>query len=198
MATLPKKALDDFITAQLQRHSPPLSADKHATAALRACAAEFLKLVIRESAQAPTMTLDHVVNALTALGFDIVADERALQQILVNLLTNAVKFTRAHGEVRVRAYREVDGSTIVAVEDTGIGISPADMAHVFESFGQARHDIVATGERGTGLGLPIVKGLVEAHGGTFTIESAVGVGTKAMVKFPPERAAGDRGRDQAA
>jgi len=129
---------------------------------------------------------------------DIVADERALQQILVNLLTNAVKFTRAHGEVRVRAYREVDGSTIVAVEDTGIGISPADMAHVFESFGQARHDIVATGERGTGLGLPIVKGLVEAHGGTFTIESAVGVGTKAMVKFPPERAAGDRGRDQAA
>jgi len=75
MATLPKKALDDFITAQLQRHSPPLSADKHATAALRACAAEFLKLVIRESAQAPKMTLDNVVSALTALGFDIIADE---------------------------------------------------------------------------------------------------------------------------
>jgi two-component system cell cycle sensor histidine kinase PleC len=69
---------------------------------------------------------------------------------------------------------------------------------VFESFGQARHDIVAAGERGTGLGLPIVKGLVDAHGGTFTLESAPGVGTKAVVSFPPERAVGDRGREQAA
>jgi signal transduction histidine kinase len=129
---------------------------------------------------------------------DIVADERALQQILLNLLTNAVKFTRDHGEVTVRVHREISGSTIVAVEDTGIGIAPADMAHVFESFGQARHDIVATGERGTGLGLPIVRGLVEAHGGTFTIESTVGIGTRAVVTFPPDRAVDDRGQDQAA
>jgi signal transduction histidine kinase len=128
----------------------------------------------------------------------IVADERALQQILVNLLTNAVKFTRSGGQVNVRVDREADASTIVVIEDTGIGIKPADMDHVFQSFGQARHDIVATQDRGTGLGLPIVKGLVEAHGGTFTIESTVGVGTKAVVRFPPRRAAGDRGRDQAA
>jgi signal transduction histidine kinase len=128
----------------------------------------------------------------------IVADERALQQILVNLLTNAVKFTGAQGEVRVRAHREADGSTIVSVEDTGIGINPADMPHVLESFGQARHDIAATGERGTGLGLPIVKGLVEAHGGTLTIESEVDIGTKAIVSFPPERNGRNRDRNRAA
>ncbi len=128
----------------------------------------------------------------------ILADERALQQILVNLLTNAVKFTGAQGEVRVRAYREADGSTVVSVEDTGVGINPADMAHVFESFGQARHDVVAAGERGTGLGLPIVKGLVEAHGGAFTLQSEVDVGTKAIVSFPPERSVDRRGRRRAA
>jgi signal transduction histidine kinase len=128
----------------------------------------------------------------------IVGDERALQQILINLLTNAVKFTRGGGQVSVRVYREMDGSTSVVIEDTGIGISPADMDHVFESFGQARHDIAAAGERGTGLGLPIVQGLVEAHGGTFMIESTVGIGTKAVVTFPPDRAADDRDRDQAA
>ena len=128
----------------------------------------------------------------------IVADERALQQILVNLLTNAVKFTRSAGQVNVCVRREADGSTIIVVEDTGIGIKPADMDHVFESFGQARHDVVATQERGTGLGLPIVKGLVVAHGGAFTIESTVGVGTKAVVRFPPHRAVDDRGQDRAA
>ena len=130
----------------------------------------------------------------------VVADERALQQILVNLLTNAVKFTAAQGEVRVRAYREAGGSTIVAVEDTGAGINPADMTRIFESFGQGRHDIAAAHERGTGLGLPIVKGLVEAHGGAITIESEVDIGTKAIVRFPPERSVAitDRaGRDKA-
>jgi signal transduction histidine kinase len=128
----------------------------------------------------------------------IFADERALQQILVNLLTNAVKFTEVQGEVRVRVYREVDGSTIIVVEDTGIGINPADMSHVFESFGQARHDIAPTDERGTGLGLPIVKGLVEAHGGTFTIESEVDIGTRAIVSFPPERNVDRHGQGRAA
>jgi len=119
---------------------------------------------------------------------EMVADERALQQILVNLLTNAVKFTRAGGEVRVQMSRGLDGATDIAVEDTGIGIRSEDLSRVLQSFGQGRHDVAATNERGTGLGLPIVKGLVEAHGGTFRIESIVGVGTKAVLSFPPERA----------
>jgi len=128
----------------------------------------------------------------------IVADERALQQILVNLLTNAVKFTGAEGEVRVRSWREADGATVLAIEDTGIGIHRADMEDIFQSFGRGRHDVAAKGERGTGLGLPIVKGLVEAHGGTIRIESEVDVGTKAIVRFPPERAALDHGHEKAA
>jgi len=129
---------------------------------------------------------------------ELIADERALQQILLNLLTNAVKFTRPGGEIRVRVCRESDNSTVVAIEDTGIGIKPEDMAHVLQSFGQARHDIVVNQDRGTGLGLPIVKGLVEAHGGKFAVESVVDMGTKATVTFPPERSANHRDQVQAA
>jgi signal transduction histidine kinase len=124
----------------------------------------------------------------TAVALEIIADERALQQILVNLLTNAVKFTRGGGAIRVCALRNAAGSTTIVIEDTGIGIKPEDMTRVLQSFGQGRHDVAATNERGTGLGLPIVKGLVEAHGGTFQIESTIGVGTKAILTFPPERA----------
>jgi two-component system cell cycle sensor histidine kinase PleC len=127
----------------------------------------------------------------------IMADERAIHQILVNLLTNAVKFTPDGGSVTIEAYCARGGPIVVTIEDTGIGISPDDMAHVFESFGQGRHDI-ATRERGTGLGLPIVKGLVEAHGGTFEIESTVDVGTRAIVSFPPERVLGSHTRERAA
>jgi two-component system cell cycle sensor histidine kinase PleC len=123
----------------------------------------------------------------------IVADERALQQILINLLTNAVKFTPAGGEIGVHIGREEDGATVVTVEDTGVGIRPEDMARALQSFGQGRHDI-ATDEHGTGLGLPIVKGLVEAHGGTFRIESRRGVGTRAIVRLPPSRDGGLCGR----
>jgi two-component system cell cycle sensor histidine kinase PleC len=118
---------------------------------------------------------------------DVVADERALQQVLINLLTNAVKFTHAGGAVSARVYRKPEGSIVVAIEDTGTGIKPEDMLHVLESFGRGRHDIAAADERGTGLGLPIVKALVEAHGGTFALESKFGVGTKAIVSFPADR-----------
>jgi two-component system cell cycle sensor histidine kinase PleC len=114
------------------------------------------------------------------------ADERALKQILLNLLSNAVKFTPPGGTVSVFAYMENDGGLTFGVRDTGLGIAEDDIGLVFQSFGQGRHDVV-TLDKGTGLGLPIVKGLVEAHGGAVVLESKVGVGTCVTVHLPASR-----------
>jgi signal transduction histidine kinase len=114
------------------------------------------------------------------------ADERAVKQILLNLISNSMKFTRPFGEVIVSAKITKDSELVLAVEDTGVGISPEDTEWVFENFGQGRHD-AATTDKGTGLGLPIVKGLVEAHGGRVELESTVGVGTMVSAYFPAER-----------
>jgi two-component system cell cycle sensor histidine kinase PleC len=115
------------------------------------------------------------------------ADERAVKQVLLNLLSNAVKFTPAGGSVTSFARAEDDGRIALGVRDTGVGIAKEDQALVFQKFGQGRHDIV-TADQGTGLGLPIVKGLVEAHGGSIVLESEVGVGTTVTARFPATRA----------
>ncbi|HAJ47224.1 MAG TPA: hypothetical protein DCL54_11665 [Alphaproteobacteria bacterium] len=114
------------------------------------------------------------------------ADERAMRQVAMNLATNAIKFTPPGG--RVCCYFEAcaDGSAILRLSDTGRGIHPADLATVFESFGQGRHDR-AVKERGTGLGLPIVRGIMRAHGGDATIESTLGKGTTVSLKLPASR-----------
>ncbi|HAH11895.1 MAG TPA: hypothetical protein DCL48_17500, partial [Alphaproteobacteria bacterium] len=113
------------------------------------------------------------------------ADQRAVRQILLNLLSNAVKFTPACGSVTLSAQACSLGGVLISVSDTGIGIPKQDLARVFEPFGQGQHDI-AVREKGTGLGLPIVKGLVEAHGGNVTLTSTVGKGTTVTVWFPPQ------------
>ncbi|MDE3116285.1 MAG: hypothetical protein KGL26_11840 [Pseudomonadota bacterium] len=115
------------------------------------------------------------------------ADQRAIKQILFNLLSNAMKFTPPGGTVRVFAYcDDDDGAVRFGVSDTGIGIAPEDQARVFEKFGQGRHDVV-TAHKGTGLGLAIVKGLVSAHGATIALESDIGTGTCVTVTMPPSR-----------
>lgn len=114
------------------------------------------------------------------------ADERALRQILVNLISNAIKFTPAGGCVTLFAGRGDDGRLAFGVDDTGIGIAEEDQARVFERFGQGRHD-VATADKGTGLGLAIVKGFAEAHDGEVELKSALGAGTRVTVHLPAER-----------
>ena len=120
------------------------------------------------------------------------ADERAMRQVLLNLLSNAIKFTPKDGTVSVSA--EMGSSVFgpkgltMTVEDTGIGIKKEDMSVVLEAFGQVRvEDLAMTAprEQGTGLGLPIVRGLLEAHGGKFVLESEFGVGTRAIMHLPP-------------
>ncbi len=116
----------------------------------------------------------------------VFVDERAFKQIVLNLLSNAVKFTPPAGRVQLHARLERGGMLSLTVSDTGIGIADEDQQRVFENFGQGRHD-VASVDKGTGLGLPIVKGLIAAHGGSVRLESSVGVGTSVTISLPPER-----------
>ena len=112
------------------------------------------------------------------------ADERRIRQVLLNLLSNAVKFTPQHGTVRLSVTR-CEAGVAIAVADTGIGIAPRDIPVALDRFGQIDSRLSRKYE-GTGLGLPLSKRLVELHGGTLTIESAVGVGTTVTVILPAD------------
>jgi two-component system, cell cycle sensor histidine kinase PleC len=116
----------------------------------------------------------------------LIGDERALMQVMLNLLSNALKFTPAGGSITSFARSTSRGEVEFGVRDSGIGIAAEDLGLVFETFGQARHDALS-GDKGTGLGLPIVKGIVESHGGTIALESAPGKGTCVTVTLPAAR-----------
>jgi two-component system phosphate regulon sensor histidine kinase PhoR len=116
---------------------------------------------------------------------DVSADHDRLEQILINLVDNAVKYTDAGGRVTVAA-RHVDALVEIAVRDTGVGIPPADLPRITERF--YRVDKARSRELGgTGLGLAIVKHLVIAHGGELTIESEPGKGTTVRLTLPTTR-----------
>jgi PAS domain S-box-containing protein len=114
------------------------------------------------------------------------ADERGVKQMLLNLLSNAVKFTPGGGQVTVSAGLRGDGSLAVSIEDTGIGIAPEDIPRALAPFSQVDSALTRRYE-GTGLGLPLVKSLIELHDGTLELASEEGRGTLATVVFPPAR-----------
>jgi signal transduction histidine kinase len=116
----------------------------------------------------------------------LLADERALKQILLNLLTNATKFTPTGGNVTLTARSLDDGGVQLRVTDNGIGIPTADLDRVLLPFVQLESSL-ARKVPGTGLGLPLVKSLVELHGGRFSLRSELGSGTTAEVYLPKER-----------
>jgi two-component system cell cycle sensor histidine kinase PleC len=113
-------------------------------------------------------------------------DERKLRQVLLNLVSNAIKFTPMGGEVHLGTGRDDDGNVLIRVVDTGIGIAPEDMPKVFSAFGQIDNAWSRRYE-GTGLGIPLAKAMIELHGGMLTISSNVGSGTTVTVKLPRER-----------
>jgi PAS domain S-box-containing protein len=115
------------------------------------------------------------------------ADHLRFRQILLNLMSNAVKFTLPGGRVSVSAAIEADGA-VIAIEDTGIGMNVEDIAIALEPFRQIDGALNRRFD-GTGLGLPLAKALVELHGGSLTIQSAPSVGTKVRVRLPLERIA---------
>ncbi len=114
----------------------------------------------------------------------LVADRKAVMKILLNLLSNAVKFTPPGGTARVAAAGEGDGTVVLTVADTGIGIAPEAMDRVFDPFQQGDMGLNRQHE-GVGLGLAITRTLVLLHGGAITLDSAPGQGTTATVRFPP-------------
>ena len=118
------------------------------------------------------------------------ADQRALKQMLVNLLTNAIKFTPAGGRVRLEAALSGDGALTVEIVDTGIGMSAEQINRALEPFGRIDSAFNRSRE-GTGLGLPLVKALIEAQGGRLEIDSAPGAGTTTRLVFPKERVGGE-------
>lgn len=117
---------------------------------------------------------------------DLYGDERRITQILLNLLSNAVKFTGQGGTVGVSAVRTADGGLSVSVMDAGIGMTPEELDKAMTQFGRVRAD-GAPVQEGTGLGLPLTKGLAELHGAAFHIDSERGRGTTARVVFPAAR-----------
>ncbi|MEX1204136.1 MAG: PAS domain S-box protein [Dongiaceae bacterium] len=113
-------------------------------------------------------------------------DPRAAKQILLDLLSNALKFTPAGGAVTVAAERLADGGAALRVSDTGIGIAAVDIPRILTPFVQVECTMTRQ-HAGTGLGLPIAKALVEMHGGELSIESAPGHGTTVSARFGPSR-----------
>ena len=122
----------------------------------------------------------------------LVADRRLMLQALLNLASNAVKFTERGGRVDIRADVTASGGIAIAVSDTGIGMSAEDVARVGEPFLQIDGRLARKFE-GTGLGLVISKRLIELHSGTLNIESELGRGTTMTISLPASRTAGERG-----
>jgi two-component system cell cycle sensor histidine kinase PleC len=114
------------------------------------------------------------------------ADERGVRQICLNLLSNAIKFTPQGGEIWLKVGWTASGGQYLLVKDTGPGIPEEEISIVLASFGQGSNAIKSA-EQGAGLGLPIVQGLVDLHGGSLNLKSKLREGTEVIVAFPPER-----------
>ncbi len=144
---------------------------------------EAIKMMM-DRANAGEITL---TNAIQDRSRVVLADERRLKQVVINLLSNAVKFTPPGGAISVDSEIAADESLLIRVSDTGIGMSAGEIANAMEKFGQnKRGEIMQSGE-GTGLGLPLVKGLLDAHDGDMEIESAPDKGTTVTARLPAER-----------
>jgi PAS domain S-box-containing protein len=140
--------------------------------------------LVRERARQGKVALEaHVPDGLPALR----GDERAVRQVLLNFLSNAVKFTPEGGRVSVCATFDAARGFVLSVSDTGIGMSPKEIEIAFSPFGQI-DSALSRKHEGTGLGLPITRALVRLHAGDVTIESAPKCGTTVTAHFPATRA----------
>ena len=140
-----------------------------------------LRMMQGQAAEAD-VSIDREIEARLPM---IRADKRRVQQVLINLVSNAVKFTSAGGKIEVRALR-VGDEIGMSVTDTGIGIAAEDIPKAFELFRQIDSQLSRKYE-GTGLGLPLARQLMELHCGRLVLESEVNVGTTVTIYFPSER-----------
>lgn len=138
----------------------------------------LIRTRISDAQQTLTLTLAHPLI--------VHADRRALKQILLNLLSNAQKFTPPKGEITVTTSLLDNGDFVMSVRDTGIGIDPKNIPFILSPFGQI-DNAMSRKYKGTGLGLSLVKSLAEMHGGCIKITSELGKGTQVSVEFPAKR-----------
>jgi len=115
----------------------------------------------------------------------VFADSQRLEQVLGNLLSNALRYTPSGGRIVVRAWADEQGAAL-AVQDSGVGIAPDDLPHVFERFYRADPSR-SRADGGSGLGLAIVKQIVEAHGGQVEVQSLPEQGATFTVRLPVEK-----------
>jgi signal transduction histidine kinase len=113
-------------------------------------------------------------------------DERKTMQMVLNLVTNAIKFSLEGGRIDIICRADRVGGLSITVVDAGIGIAEKDLGRVLEAFEQADSSL-SRRQQGTGLGLPLVRAMMELHGGTFELSSTVGEGTRAKITFPADR-----------
>jgi two-component system, cell cycle sensor histidine kinase PleC len=113
-------------------------------------------------------------------------DETRLRQILLNLISNAIKFTDVGGAIVLAAKRRADGAVCFEIRDTGVGMSAEEIDVAFQPFGQVESDHNRS-HQGTGLGLPLARRLVELHGGSLRLTSKKGCGTTVRVTLPAWR-----------
>ncbi|HEV2160615.1 MAG TPA: ATP-binding protein [Stellaceae bacterium] len=144
---------------------------------------ETIVRVFSERAEAGRLALSSELPVET---ITLSADQRALRHILLNLLSNAVKFTPVGGDVVVRLARLPDGNVELAVADTGIGMTDEHIAVALTPFAQVENAYTRKYD-GTGLGLPLVKSLVELHGAALAIDSRLGAGTVVRINFGAAR-----------
>jgi signal transduction histidine kinase len=117
----------------------------------------------------------------------LLLDQRLIKQSLINLLSNAIKFSPEGDKVAVDVAKGPEGAVLLSVADRGIGIAEDDIPSVLQPFIQVE-SAFSRSHQGTGLGLPLAKSFIEAHGGRLQIDSRVGHGTRVTLHIPPERA----------
>jgi two-component system, cell cycle sensor histidine kinase PleC len=138
---------------------------------------DVLRLVTARAAESK-IELKHDVGKIEPF----TADRRALKQVFINLISNAVKFTPEGGSVTIKARQDSD-TISVQIIDTGIGIPQRDIEKLGRPFEQVENQFTKS-KGGSGLGLAISKSLVDLHGGSLTISSKVGIGTTVNVRLP--------------
>ena len=116
----------------------------------------------------------------------VVADKRSIKQILLNILSNSIRFTPAGGQIVVSSSLEASGNVLLRIRDNGVGMNRAELERAMQPFGQVGHETRQRGE-GTGLGLPLTRAMTEANRANFDIVSAPGEGTLVTINFPPQR-----------
>ena len=116
----------------------------------------------------------------------ICVDRTKFRQIILNILSNGVKFTEPEGSILVTSAVGGRGDLVISIKDTGIGIPPEHLERVLSPFEQVADHLTKENE-GTGLGLPIARALIELHGGNLTLSSDLGIGTTVALRLPPER-----------